>query len=115
MQKKYRLTHKKAFNYVYRRGKSTACDSLILMYAPTKYGKRFGFSISKKVGKAVVRNKIKRQLKNAIIPLTAKIDNGYNYIFVVRPVAATLSYDELVSAACKLMIRAKVLTSEGSE
>lgn len=103
MQKRYRLTHKRAFSYVYRKGKTIKCDSLVLAYAPTKYGKRIGFSISHKVGKAVVRNKIKRRLKNGLIPVMDRIDNGYNYIFIAREKAANITYAELINAAIALL------------
>lgn len=108
MQKKYRLTHKRAFSYVYRKGKSLTCDSLVLAYAPTKYGKRIGFSISHKVGKAVVRNKIKRRLKNGLIPVMNHIDNGYNYIFIAREKAAEITYSELINSAIYLLKKAKL-------
>jgi ribonuclease P protein component len=57
---------------------------------------RFGFTISKKVGNAVVRNKIRRRLKHAIRELApSKAQPGYDYVLVARRPAATQSYEDL--------------------
>lgn len=85
---------------------------MTLVYTPTKFGKRFGFSISRKVGKAVVRNKIKRRLKSGLLTIINSIDNGYNYIFIVKPQSATLTFDELIASATALLSKARKLNGE---
>lgn len=85
---------------------------MTLVYTPTKFGKRFGFSISRKVGKAVVRNKIKRRLKSGLLTMINSIDNGYNYIFIVKPQSATLTFDELIASATALLSKARKLNGE---
>lgn len=85
---------------------------MTLVYTPTKFGKRFGFSISRKVGKAVVRNKIKRRLKSGLLTMINSIDNGYNYIFIVKPQSATLTFDELITSATALLNKARKLNGE---
>lgn len=112
MQRKYRLTHRRAFNYVYKHGKSVSNSNMTLVYTTTKFGKKFGFSISRKVGKAVVRNKIKRRLKSGLLPMINSIDSGYNYIFVVKPSSAQLTYDELIASATALLEKARKLNGE---
>ena len=62
MERRYRLQKNRAFQYVYRRGHSVACRDLVMLLAPAKQLK-VGFSVSKKVGKAFVRNKVKRRLR----------------------------------------------------
>lgn len=112
MQRKYRLTHRRAFTYVYKHGKSVSNSNMTLVFTPTKFGKKFGFSISRKVGKAVVRNKIKRRLKSGLLTMINRVDNGYNYIFIVKPLAATLTFDELIMSATALLIKARKLNGE---
>lgn len=85
---------------------------MTLVFTPTKFGKKFGFSISRKVGKAVVRNKIKRRLKSGLLTMINRVDNGYNYIFIVKPQAATLTFDELIMSATALLVKARKLNSE---
>lgn len=44
----------------------------------------FGISIPKKIGNAVIRNKNKRQIKNIIDNNKNNIQNGYNYVIIIR-------------------------------
>lgn len=58
-------------------------------------GARFGFTVSKKVGKAVVRNRIRRRLKEAARELMASARPGFDYIIIARPDAVDRTYAEL--------------------
>ena len=62
MERRYRLQKNKAFQYVYHRGRSAACRDLVMLVAKGR-GMKVGFSVSKKVGNAVTRNKVKRRLR----------------------------------------------------
>lgn len=54
----------------------------------------FGISIPKKIGNAVIRNKNKRQIKNIIDNNKNNIQNGYNYVIIIRKEILSLSYPE---------------------
>ena len=54
----------------------------------------FGISIPKKTGTAVVRNKIKRQIKNIIDTNKIHIQNNYNYVIIIRKEILELTYIE---------------------
>ena len=54
----------------------------------------FGISIPKKTGNAVVRNKIKRQIKNIIDNNKSYIQSGYNYVIIIRKEIVELTYSE---------------------
>ena len=56
MQRRYRLKSGRVFDYLHRKGVSSANKRLVLVHAPSKYPLKVGFIVSKKVGKAVVRN-----------------------------------------------------------
>ena len=61
------LKKNKEFTFVYHRGKSCATRRMVLVYFKNKYGGlRSGFSVSKKVGGAVVRNKVRRRMKECM-------------------------------------------------
>ena len=95
MQKVYRLSKSSAFNYIYRKGQSYACKHLVLLFAPTKFSLKVGFSVSKKIGKSVVRNKTKRRLKEAFRSLIEYVDKGHNYVIVARSASAEADYHAL--------------------
>ena len=57
----------KQFRYIYSRGKSFANKKLVVYYIKSNDEKlKIGISISKKVGKAVVRNRLRRLIKENI-------------------------------------------------
>ena len=85
MQKQFRLKKRAAFAYVYRKGEKASARDLLLLSAKSKEGLKIGLSVSKKVGNAVTRNRVKRLLREAIRPLTDKIDDGFMYVIVAYP------------------------------
>ena len=93
MQKQYRLQKNKAFQYVYHRGRSASCRDLVLLAAKGR-GLQVGFSVSKKVGNAVTRNKVKRRLRECFRPHLGDVKNGL-YVIVARPAAAEATFDTL--------------------
>ena len=82
MQKQFRLKKRAAFAYVYRKGEKASARDLLLLSAKSKEGLKIGLSVSKKVGNAVTRNRVKRLLREAIRPLTDRIDDGFMYVIV---------------------------------
>ena len=93
MERQYRLQKNRAFQYVYRRGHSVACRDLVMLAAKGRELK-VGFSVSKKVGNAVTRNKIKRRLRECFRPYLGDVKTGL-YVIVARPAAAEAAFDAL--------------------
>lgn len=115
LQKQNRLGPNRQFNYVYRRGKRASCKELSLLYVRNNQ-KRVGFSVSKKVGVAVVRNRTKRRLRECVRPLLPQMRGGL-YVFVARPCAAECSFDTLNTRVRQLLrkVDALALPSEGNK
>ncbi len=93
MQRQYRLCQNRQFSYVYRRGTRGSCKDFMVLYVKSQQ-KRVGFSVSKKVGVAVVRNRTKRRLRESIRPLIPRLKSGL-YVIVARPSAADRPFVEL--------------------
>lgn len=97
------------FSRVYRSGKSKA-NRLLVLYQRPNHEKiaRVGFSISKKVGNAPERNRLKRILKE--IYRLHDIDQlvGNDLVFIVRANANGATYQELESAMKHILRISKV-------
>ena len=112
MKKRERLKARKDFANVYRKGRAWANQFLVLRALPNDLPHhRCGFVASKRVGKAVVRNRLKRRLKEGLRTLT--VQPGWDLILLARPPAATASYHELREAIVNLLSRARLLDGAG--
>ncbi len=108
MDKRERLRARKDFVSVYQKGRAWANQLLVLRALPNDLPHhRCGFVVSKRVGKAVVRNRLKRRLREGLRAQT--VQPGWDLIFVARPLAAGVSYDELQEAIVNLLSRARLL------
>jgi ribonuclease P protein component len=91
-RKRGRLTRSGDFDRVYRDGSSRANRHLVVYTFPTEPGgePRLGISVSRKVGKAVTRNKVKRSLREAFWALGERLPAGHDFVIVARPGAEEL-------------------------
>lgn len=64
---------------------------------------KFGLAVSKKCGNAVVRNKIKRQLRMIVDNNKKLFDSHYNYIIMVRKGIVDISYKEMEDSLVRLL------------
>ena len=118
LPKANRLRQRQDFDRVYQTGKrrrATHLHVVILKRTGTINPKdvlpvQVGISISKKVSKrAVVRNRLKRQLKAIAYSLLPRLDPGLRMVIVVRSDALTCDYWQLLQELEYLLVKAEVL------
>jgi len=104
MEKKYKLRKNMEFKKVYSGGKNFWNRNLILYIRKNKLEEsRFGVTITKKIGNAVVRNKIKRRIKEIYRLNMYRIKDGYDLIFIPKKNVVDISYKELESALIHIL------------
>ena len=102
------ITRSEDYALVYAKGGSWACNLAVMRALPTGLAlSRYGFSISKKVGKAVVRNRIKRLFREIL--RATSLRPGWDIVFIARPEAASADYASLKKAVERLLSRADLL------
>jgi ribonuclease P protein component len=107
MKRQQRLTRSSDFGRVRKHGRSWAHPLLILAADRNDlHIARFGFVVSRKVGKAVVRNRVKRRLREAVRQHLDEIPSGWDLVILARPPSAGASFAEIESALAQTLARA---------
>ncbi|MCL2755477.1 MAG: ribonuclease P protein component [Firmicutes bacterium] len=105
-----RLKKRKSFNYIYRKGKHIGNEVLTLVFVPARVREvKIGFSVSKKVGNAVTRNKATRKMKSAARELVPLINPNHTLIFVAKEGIDKIHVNDIKMAMENVLTRAKVL------
>mgnify|MGYP003289266162 CR=1 FL=1 len=116
MQLKRSNTMKRAseFAMVRNAGRSEAGRFLILSTAPMAQAtatSRFGIITTKRIGHAVVRNLLRRRVREILRAHGAPLALGLHVVIVVRNRAALVSYTDLEKDFLKLLARCRKYTS----
>ena len=90
MQRRNRLSRSRDFDAVYRQGRSASTRFLVLYWFPRPDDgdltePRLGLAVPRSVGGAVVRNRVKRQLRETWQELAGAAAPGHDYVLVARP------------------------------
>ncbi len=113
VKKENRLKKNKHFNYIYKHGKSVRCGEVVLVYTKLNVKPyKVGFSVSNKIGKSVVRSKVKRRMSEAFKQFINVIDRRDNYIFVARIGIAEKSFFEIKDMMYDCIKKAGLLNEE---
>lgn len=110
MKKKYRIKKNDEFQEVFKKGKSVANRQFVLyvLDKPEQPYFRIGLSVSKKIGKAVVRNRVKRYIRQVFHEERDRIEIGKDYVIIARMPVATMEYEETKKSLLHVLRRANV-------
>ncbi len=87
------------FRRLYAKGKSAVNSYLVLYARPNRLGEnRLGYTVSAKLGGAVVRNRVRRRLREIVRLNAAGTKQGYDLVVVARTRAVGAPYRKLESA-----------------
>jgi ribonuclease P protein component len=107
MQPEHRLRARADFETARRRGRSWGTP-LLSVTAVRKASpvRRCGFIVSKRVGTAVVRNRVRRRLREIVRRRPPSLETGWDLVLIARPAAATAAYAALEHDVDELLRRA---------
>jgi ribonuclease P protein component len=108
MKRAHRLRRPEQFQRVRRTGRSWSTPLVTLNAANSKRrGARCGFVVGKRVGNAVVRNRARRRVREAVRLVFDRISPGWDLVFVIRsPDAGTIAFPQLQATVEQLLRRA---------
>jgi len=116
MKKTASLKENHLFRRAYNRGK-TAADSRLALYVRRngKKENRLGFTVSTKLGHAVVRNRVRRRLREIYRLNEEKLISGVDVVVVARVRAAASDYHQLEKSFLRLADKLDLLKKEGTK
>ena len=91
------------FTEIINQGKSVKSKYYSIYYRKNKDSNRYGITIPKKLGIAVLRNKTKRRVKNIIDQNKKSIQTGYDYVIIVKKGVLELTYLDMEKELLKLI------------
>ncbi len=116
VKRRYRLREKARFQEVRRKGRSYADRLLVLCALPNDLPySRFGFSVSRRIGKAVVRNRVKRRLREAVRLRMDQIRPGWDVVFIARGPIREADFQAIDAAVARLLRRASLFQEPSPE
>ncbi|NMB35327.1 MAG: ribonuclease P protein component [Firmicutes bacterium] len=110
VQRIERLRKNYQFQKIYRQGRSVATAKTVLYFKKSRIGScRAGIVVSKKVGKSVVRHRLKRLYREALHSLRKYLKAGYDLVIIARKGADKLTYWDVLADLRKLLVKGKLL------
>jgi ribonuclease P protein component len=88
-RRQHRLSRSRDFDTVYRKGRSVSTRFLVLYSFPRdddpEGAPRLGLAVSRQLGGAVQRNRLKRRLRSSFEDLSTRLPAGHDYVLIARP------------------------------
>lgn len=111
MKKKFRIKKNEEFQQVFHKGESFANRQFVI-YILQKDNQdyfRIGLSVSKKIGNAVMRNQIKRYIRQSFLEMKDDLLTERDYVVIARKPAAQMDFHEVKSSLAHVLRKGKVV------
>ncbi len=113
LKKINRLKKRYQFNYVYKSGEHFSANHMVLYVVSSKTKNiKVGLAVTKKVGHAVVRNKVRRQLREILRAQVPNLKQNHNIIVVAKDNITEASFETLSNELIKLIKKAGLSNEE---
>ncbi|GAA5416558.1 ribonuclease P protein component [Paraliobacillus ryukyuensis] len=111
MKKMYRIKKNEEFQHVFKKGKSFANRQLVIYFVRNNQYNHFriGLSVSKKIGNAVVRNRIKRYLRQTFLELKEEIDPAFDMVIIARIPTKDMEYHGIKKSLMHVLSKTELL------
>lgn len=103
MKKKQIIKKEKEFTEIIHTCSYKKNNYFVIYYRLNKEKNRFGISVPTKTGKANIRNKIKRRVKNILDQNENYVHSPYDYVIIIRKRLLELNYKEIETQLISLM------------
>jgi len=91
------------YTEIINNGQNIKSKNFSIYYRKNDKKNRYGISVPTKTGKAVIRNKIKRRIKNIIDNNKNSMQIGYDYVIIIRKGILELTYQDMEEELLKLI------------
>lgn len=113
MQRQLRLRHSRDFKRLREDGQTKRHPIMILSYHPNQREQnRYGFITSKRLGNAVTRNRIRRQMREAVRLLHPALKQGYDMVWIARSAITVQHFSDIQRIVLHLSERAGIKAEE---
>lgn len=104
--RRYRIVRSSDYSAIYKRSEKLPAQHFVLYLRENNLGHhRLGITVSRKVGKSVVRNRIKRLFREIFRRTCAEIPHHFDFVVNVRPACAGAGYERLREEFLSLVLR----------
>jgi len=108
MKKEHIVKENRDFSTIIKIGTCIKDKNLVIYYKDNEFNKaRFGISVGTKVGKAHIRNKLKRQIRNIVDNYKNSYSKSKDYIIIVRKACLECTFKEIETSYQKLFEKIK--------